>query len=413
MVNSGRSRDRSRTSPRRPMGRTRTLNVAISVWLLAVPGLLAADDPPPLYKSEYRIINVHYHGAAATEAALQAELGAMDRVGIDMVVILDGDSPRGSLPAWLELQKKHPERLAVFAKTDFHDVKQPTFFADLVTNLERQAKLGVKGVKVWKDVGMWIRDASGKVLAVDDPRLDPFWEKCGALGLPVLIHTADEKEYWAPITYSNFFYGERKDEDLYYHDPEMTGWDELMRQRDHVLEKHPRTTFIGAHLGSLESDLAQLARTLDKYPNFSVDCAGPARLRRLAKLNPPAVRDFCTRYQDRLLFGTDGAILSGGRKNPGAITLYPSEDPDWRFLDPADNAAVDKWQRRTAQTYSQYLQYFEAPRVDLMDTSQPGSWIRVLGAGLPRDVLEKFYHGNAERLIPGLTRANASRSVAN
>jgi predicted TIM-barrel fold metal-dependent hydrolase len=284
-------------------------------------------------------------------------------------------------------------------------VKQPTFFADLVTNLERQARLGIKGVRVWKDLGMWVRDASGKLLAVDDPRLDPFWEKCGALGLPVLIHTADPKEYWAPITYDNFFYGERKDEDLYYHDPEMTAWDELMRQRDHVLEKHPRTRFIGAHVASLDCDLARLGRTFEKYPNFSVDCAGFSRLRRLSKLNPQAVRDFFTRYQDQLLFGTDGIILSGGRQKPGAIVLYPSEDPDWRFLDPAGTAAVEKWQFRTAQTYSQYLQYFEAQRVDLLDISQRGSWVRVLGAGLPRDVLEKFYHGNAERLIPGITHA--------
>jgi predicted TIM-barrel fold metal-dependent hydrolase len=252
---------------------------------------------------------------------------------------------------------------------------------------------------------MWVRDASGKLLAVDDPRLDPFWEKCGTLGLPVLIHSADPKEYWAPMTYDNFFYGERKDEDLYYHDREMPAFDELIRQRDHVLEKHPRTRFIGAHLGSLDGDLARLARTFEKYPNFSVDCAGFSRLRRLSKLNPQAVRDFCTRYQDRLLFGTDGFILSGGRARSGAITLYPSEDPDWRSLDPADTAAAAKWQSRTAQTYSQYLQYFEAPHVGLMDTSQRGSWVRVLGAALPRDVLEKFYHANAERLIPGITPA--------
>jgi predicted TIM-barrel fold metal-dependent hydrolase len=188
----------------------------------------------------------------------------------------------------------------------------------------------------------------------------------------------------------------------------MTPWAELMRQRDHVLEKHPRTKFLGAHFGSLDCDLAQLARTLEKYPNFSVDSAGFSRLRRLSKLNPQAVRDFFTRYQDQLLFGTDGFILSGGRAKPGAITLYPSEDPDWRSLDPADAAAVARWQARTAQTYSQYLQYFEAQRVDLLDTSQRGSWVRVLGAGLPPDVLEKFYHGNAERLIPGITPAQSS-----
>jgi predicted TIM-barrel fold metal-dependent hydrolase len=378
-----------------------TLAAAVFFALIAQ---LPADEPPSIYKTPYHVVNVHHHGAQATDAALLAELAVMDQVGIDTLVILDGDAPRGSLPAWLELQRKYPDRLVVFAKADFHDVKEPTFFTDLVTNLERQAQLGIKGVKVWKDLGMWIRDASGKILAVDDPRLDPFWAKCGELGLPILLHTADPKEYWAPLSYHNIHYGLRKEADQYYHDPEMTSWAELMRQRDHVLEKHPRTVFIGAHLGSLEFDLDQLARTFDKYPNFHVDCA--ARLRMLGRLNPPAVRDFFTKYQDRLLFGTDSGILSGGRKKSGAITKYPSDDPDWRFIDPADKPAVEKWQVRAAQDYSQYLQYFETERVDLTDPSHSGgSWLRLFGAGLPPDVLEKFYHSNAERLIPGLGKA--------
>ncbi len=380
-------------------------------WVMMVSATAAAiaDETPPVYHSDYRVINVHYHGGSATEAALQAELKVMDAVGIDMVVMLDGDSPPGSLPAWLDLQRNHPDRLAVFAKVGFHDVKQPTFFDDLVNKLERQAALGIKGVKVWKDLGMWIRDASGRILAVDDPRLDPFWKRCGELGLPVLIHTADPKDYWAPLTYQSIYYGIRQDGAQYYHDSEMTSWAELMRQRDHVLEKHPRTTFIGAHFGCLEYDLEQLALTLDKYPNFSVDCAGPARLRRLTRLNPAAVRDFFTKYQDRLLFGTDGGILTGGRGKSGMIDKYPSEDPDWRYLDPADTAAVEKWQTNTARSYSQWLQYFETPRVDMSEASDSGrAWVRMFGANLPRDVLEKFYHGNAERLIPGIARQRAN-----
>src|SRR5208283_305091 len=152
----------------------------------------------------------------------------------------------------------YPDRLAVFAKADFRDAKQPKFFADLVTNLERQAKLGIKGVKVWKDLGMWIRDGSGKVLAVDDPRLDPFWKKCGELGLPVLIHTADPKEYWAPLTPNSFHYGMRSEREQHYDREKMPSWEELIRQRDNLIKKHPKTTFIAPHLGSLEFDLNRL-----------------------------------------------------------------------------------------------------------------------------------------------------------
>jgi len=369
-------------------------------------GLVArsAETGAP-YQTKYRVVNVHRHGALATEGAVLAEFEAMDRAGIDKVVVLDGDSPPGTLPAWLELQRKYPERLAVFLKADFRDSAKPGFFEALVLKLESAKQAGVKGVKVWKDLGMANRDAGGKLIAIDDPRLDPFWAKCGELKLPVLIHSADPREYWYPLTFNSIHYGLRKEADQYYRDPEMPSYVELMRQRDKVLERHPTTTFIGAHMGSLEFDLAQLGTTLDKYPNFNVDCA--ARLRMLGRVNPPAMRDFFTKYQDRLLFGTDGATLSAGRK-PGAkatgnITIYPADNPDMQWHDPGDAAAVGKWQDRAARDYAEYLQYFETDRVDLVDPAHSGGeWLRLFGARLPPEVLEKFYHGNAKRLIPGL-----------
>lgn len=365
-------------------------------------GRTEAAEPP--YKTKYRVIDMHCHCPVASEPALLAHFAVMDEVGIDALVILDGDSPRGSLPVWLELQQKYPRRLAVFAKIDFSDVKQPTFFDDLVQKLERQAQQGIQGVKVWKDLGMSVRDASGRLLAVDDPRLDPFWAKCGELRLPVALHTADPKEYWHPLTYHSIHYGLRTETDQHYHNPEMPSWDELMRQRDHVLEKHPRTNFIGNHLGSLEFDLERLGQTFEKYPNFFVDCA--ARLRMLGRLNPPAVRDFFTRYQDRLLFGTDIGILRSGEKvkrTSANITIYPSENPNTLCIDPADADALRKWQDRVMLDYAEWLQYFETDRVDLVDpTHSGGAWLRIFGAKLPDAVLEKFYHANAERLVPAL-----------
>lgn len=378
-------------------------------WLLSFLLAGVAAEPEAPYQTKYRVINVHRHGALATEAALRAELEVMDRTGVDMVITLDGDSPRGTLPAWLELQKKYPDRLAVFWKADFRDAAKPGFFDQLVKDLENAAAGGVKGVKVWKDLGMQHRDASGKLLAVDDPRIDPFYAKCGELKLPVLIHTADPREYWYPLTYNSIHYGLRTEADQHYRNPEMPSYVELMRQRDHVLAKHPGTTFIGAHMGSMEFDLDQLGATLDKYPNFNVECA--ARLRMLGRVNPPAIRDFFTKYQDRILFGTDGAILGKGKKpekRRGAnITEYPADDPDYEWHDPADAEAVRGWQDRAAREYSEYFQYFETERVDLVDpTHSGGSWLRIFGAGLPPEVLEKFYHANAERLIPGLTASS-------
>ena len=110
----------------------------------------------------------------------------------------------------------------------------------------------------------------------------------------------------------------------------MPRWEELIRQRDNVVAKHPKTTFIGAHFGSMTFELQQLAETLDRFPNFHVECA--ARLRILGRLNPQAVRDFFAKYQDRILFGTDGGVLlAGWRSGNGReqIELIPVavEDP--------------------------------------------------------------------------------------
>lgn len=380
---------------------SRVRRFAYLAVLLCCPTTSPAEEKPPLYQTKYRVVDVHVHCGVVSEAALIAGFEFLDRVGIDAIVVLDGDSPLGTLADWLALQKKFPERLAVFAKTDFSNVAQPTFFEDLVRKLDRQAEQGIKGVKVWKDLGMTIRDGSGKLLAVDDPRLDPFWNRCGELHLPVLIHTADPKEYWYPLTYHSIHYGLRTEQDQHYRNPEMPSWTELMRQRDHVLEKHPQTMFIGAHLGSLEFDLQRLGETFEKYPNFSVDCA--ARLRMLGRLNPPAVRDFFTKFQDRLLFGTDIRFARGGYKvqpTSANISVYPNENANVWDLDLTDRAAVRQWQNRTADDYSVFLQYFETQRVDLPEpTHSGGSWLRIFGASLPPEVLEKFYHGNADRLI--------------
>ncbi len=364
---------------------------------------LPAADAPADYKSSYRVINVHAHCGTPSDEALQAVFEVLDRVGIERIVILDGGSPAGSLPAWLKLREKYPQRLTVFLKLSFARITEPTFFADIVRDLEQAAQGGVQGVKVWKDLGMSVRDTDGRLLKADDKRLDPFWQKCGELGLPVLIHQADPKEYWYPLTYNSQHYAQRAEKDQFYNDPEMPTWEELIARRDHILEKHPRTKFIGAHLGSMSYDLTLLEATLKKHPNFSVDCA--ARQRIIGRLNPEAVRDFFVNNQDRILFGTDGILLFAGRKpsQSGNIMIYPSDDPGWLLVDPANRAAIRAWQQREVESIGQYLMYFETDLPNLTDPSRSGGpWLKFPGIKLPPEVLEKFYHGNAEKLIPGL-----------
>jgi predicted TIM-barrel fold metal-dependent hydrolase len=357
--------------------------------ILLAPGLLhAQDEDRPLYQSSYPVINVHRHCDSPSADAIRAELAVMDRVGVQAVVILDGGTSDGKLPDWLALRKKFPGRLIVFGNIPFGRIKQKTFFDDIVTEVTAAKRMGVQGIKIFKNLGMTIRGPDGKLLASDDPRLDPYWAKCGELGIPVLIHAADPKEYWNPLTYNTFHYGMRSEKEQHYDRDRMPSWEELIRQRDSVLKKHPKTTFIGAHMGSLTFDLDQLGKTFDRYPNFYVDCS--ARTRILGRLNPKAVRDFFVKYQDRILFGTDSSALYGVR--------------------PDDEKAVKAWQDRAARFYSRHLEYYETDRLGLMEPYGWGKeWLRITGVKLPPEVLKKFYHANAERLIPGVKVEESGR----
>jgi uncharacterized protein len=316
-----------------------------------------------------------------------------DRVGVATMNVLlyepDGWNYLGgwseaNLFSWLELRKHFPERLLVFGTVDFRRVlKEPTFFADIVIELERYVHRGVQGVKIWKNLGMHYRDTDGKLLRIDDPRLDAFWKKCGELGVPVLIHTADPKEYWYPKGYNTYQY-EWEQTAKYFNHAEVPKWEDLMAQRDNIVKKHPKTKFIGAHFASMSNDFDELAKTLERYPNLSVECG--ARLRFMYRYNPKAVRDFFIKYQDRILFGTDN---------------YMIKDP--KLVDNAD--ALRQWQDRDAAFYSRYLEYFETDHLGILEPyGTYRDWMRLSGVKLPAEVLEKFYHGNAEKLIPGVKK---------
>ena len=359
----------------------------------------AQEREYPLYRTSYRIIDIHHHCDVPDPDTWRIRVEMLDRAGVSAVANLDAGRVDGTLPGWLDLQKASPGRVfpfPKFSKKDFEGMQDPAFFDGLVKELRRAAERGARGIKIWKDLGMFIRDGSGKLLRIDDPRLDPFWKMCGELGLVVFMHSADPREYWYPITYDSLHYG-RSEEDQYYKIPGTPTWEELIAQRDAVVAKHPKTVFIGAHFASTQ-DLAGLAERLDRYPNLYTECG--ARMRMLGRIHPKAVRDFFTKYQDRILFGTDiGGLLAARKTKSQNWLVYGVDDPDLPKIDVRDVEAIRRWQDRQVLSYSRHFEYFETDRADL--PAPGGEWPRLSGVKLPPEILEKFYHGNAERLIPG------------
>ncbi|MEE9466376.1 MAG: amidohydrolase family protein, partial [Candidatus Neomarinimicrobiota bacterium] len=220
---------------------------------------------------------------------------------------------------------------------------------------------GARGLKIFKSLGLGYKDKKGNFIPIDDSRIDPIWAKCGELGIPVVIHVTDPKAFFTPIDR----YNERYDElgqhpNWAFGGEEYPSKEELLAQRNRVIEKHPETIFIGAHFGNLPEDLGQVGQWLDQYPNFYVDIA--ARISELGR-QPYTARRFFIKYQDRILFGTDTP------PDAEACRVH------YRFLETDD-------------------EYFDPTPAH----KQQGRWM-IYGLHLPDEVLEKVYNKNATKIL--------------
>lgn len=327
------------------------------VSMLATPHHLVS-------KPKFPVIDVHSHPKESKKNPDQL-VQILDESGIAAIVDLNGGWDEGLKRTLENYSLKYPNRFVVFTNPDFRKINNPDFGEDQVAQLERAVAIGAKGVKIWKDLGLELRDSSGKLIAVDDPRLDPLWAKAGELGVPVLMHTAEPSPFWDPIDRYNERYEDLMEasrweyfESLY--DPKFPKKETLLRQRENIVRRHPGTIFIGAHMGELGNDLKELGRMFDHYPNFYVDLSD--RVYELGR-QPYTTREFFIKYQDRILFGID---------------LYPETH-------------VYQVYYRFFETFDEYFDY---PRYYY----KHGRW-KIYGIHLPDRVLRKIYYENAARLL--------------
>jgi len=328
------------------------------------------------------VIDVHVHISPAY-AELLADI--MEASGLVAVVNL-GELEWCKIPfeeGMRAFREVLGDRLVYFPLAHFHDTS-PGFGERMAEELERKVEAGASGLKVLKNLGLVYRDSEGQLIPVDDPRLDVLWAKAGELGVPVLIHTADPVAFFQPLDENN----ERRMElelnpDWHFFGPEFPDHDTLLAQRNRVIERHPGTTFIGAHLGNYPEKLDYVDACLERYPNFYVDTS--ARIGEIGRHPVEEARAFFLKHQDRVLFGTD-LVLGWDDAEPKC----EGEDRE---------QAVVKY----AQFYAEHWRFFETDdrQIEYPGFPVQGDW-KVDAVGLPDDVLEKLYVGNARRLIPGL-----------
>ncbi len=319
--------------------------------------------------AKYPAIDFHGHPEDLIMSAqgLETLRTDLDRLNVRMLISADnlsGSELRGALGA-IRASDAMRDRVRVLAGIDFSDVG-PGWAERAVKQLDADAAAGAVGVgEIPKSLGLSTRKRDGSRLHIDDPALDPIWDECARLGIPVFIHTADPQEFFRPLDYSNerwlelaLFPGRRYPRDRF------PSFDELMTERDNMFRKHPRTTFVAAHMGWHANDLASLGAMLDAMPNVYTEVG--AVLYDIGR-QPRASHDFFVKYQDRILFGKDA--------------FQPSEYP---------------YYFRVFETADEYFDYYRPYH----------AFWKLYGIALPDTVLKKVYFANALKITRALPQTD-------
>ncbi len=237
----------------------------------------------------------------------------------------------------IDQKKAYPDEFEIATAFSIADWDNPDFTKNTIAWLDKCFAEGAIAVKVWKNIGMVFRDKNHQLIMVDNPKLDPIFDYLAKRKMPLLGHLGEPQNCWLPLdemTVNNDreYYKEHPEYHMYKH-PELPSYEEQIAARDRMLEKHPDLVFMGAHMGSLEWSVDELAKRLDKFPNMSVDLA--ARMGQVfyqAIQNREKVRDFFIKYQDRILYATDKA--DDGEEDPDALQkdIHDRWLQDWHFF---------------------------------------------------------------------------------
>lgn len=203
-------------------------------------------------RAKFPFIDVHNHQFNMPTQDLHKLLQQMDELNMAVMVNLSGRG-RGSsehLERSLEnVKQTAPNRFVVFTNMDFSAIDDPKWQERMLKQLEEDVKKGARGLKIYKSLGMFTKDSQGNRIRIDDPRIDPIWAKCGELGIPVLIHSADPRPFWQPFDKNNERWLELKTHPNRRHDNDTVSWETIIAEQHNVFRKHPKTKFINAHLG--------------------------------------------------------------------------------------------------------------------------------------------------------------------
>ncbi|MFM7101379.1 MAG: amidohydrolase family protein [Verrucomicrobiota bacterium] len=365
-------------------------------WLLALVGCATPargagrETPPPwpgdAWRQAHRVIDLHLHVQSATGQVARAA-SILQRAGVGLGVNLSGGTVTTQTGEVSEFERMRdlaeriaPGRFLHYFNLNYAGWEEPDFAARAVAQVERAHALGAAGLKEFKRLGLFLRDGQGRLIRIDDPKLDGVWRRCGELGLPVSIHVADPRAFWRPYAADNERWKELRDHrNWWFGDAaKYPPREDLLAALDRVIARHPRTTFVAVHFANNAEDLDWVDARLSERPNMHADLA--ARMPELGRHDPARVRALFEKHQDRILFGTDFQVYdrlilgsSGDGERPTDEQAAEFYRKEWRWLETNDR----DWPHMTP------IQ---------------GDW-NIHSIGLPPAVLRKVYFDNARRLL--------------
>ncbi len=345
------------------------------LWWAGVAFLALAGSMwgAPLQFSDVHPIDAHAHVFVADPAVRQM----LERLDLRIVNITVVDPYERGFGSWepqhemaLKVTQGAAGRAPWVSTFDPTDWESPGFAQRVIPELEETFREGAIGVKIYKTIGMYLKSKSGRYVMPDDPVFAPILDMIAAHNKTVYAHIAEPIAAWKPYDPKDpdsGYYQENPGWLMYGH-PERPAKATILKARDHLLELHPKLRVIGCHLGSMEDNVDEVAKRLDRYPNFAVDTA--ARVTHLALQDRDKVRAFLIQYQDRVLYATDHVIIAGDDVEAKLKAWEDTLQRDWKFF------ATDE-----------QVEYMGRP---------------VKGLALPEPVLRKLYRDNAVNWVPGI-----------
>jgi len=366
--------------------RSRSVLLYLTLGLALAQGpinqrVLAAPAPSEQTRSEEALrsfsalhpIDVHVH-VFKTDPAFQSLLERLHLKVVNILVMDDTLTYRKQLEPQIDdalaLVRSSRGHVALCTTFDPYRFNETSFPSHAIKQLDENFAQGAVAVKIWKNIGMEIKDPNGRFVMPDDPRLEPIYWEIAKQGKTLMSHVAEPDVAWGPPDPSDpsWSYYQENPQWFLYNKPGFPAKKTILEARDHILANHPKLRMVGVHLGSMEKDLEGIARHLDRYPNFAVDTA--ARMEYLVTAPTEKVRAFLIKYQDRVLYGTDLDLLATADVQETLKDWESTYVRDWRFL-------------ATDDTFEQEGR-------------------KIHGLKLPEPVLRKLFRSNALRWIPGL-----------